>query len=79
MAVTDGVIIKGRHMVITEVLKPQVLDPPHISHMGIGKTKLLVQEFIYWPNISNDIKNIYRENCTTCLMFQQMQPKDHTS
>ena len=37
MAVIDGVIMNGRHIIIPEVLKPQVLDQLHINHMGIEK------------------------------------------
>ena len=46
MAVIDLVIMKGRHVIIPEVLKAQELDQPHINHMGIEKTKLLVCESI---------------------------------
>ena len=41
MAVIDGVILKGRHIVIPEALKQQVLDQLHINHMGTEKTKLI--------------------------------------
>ena len=48
MAVIDGVIMKGRHIIILEVLKPQVLDQLHINHMGIEKkNKSLACESIY--------------------------------
>ena len=41
MAVIDGVIMKGRHIVIPEILKAQALVQLHISHIDIDKTKLL--------------------------------------
>ena len=49
MVVIDVVIMKGRHIIIPEVLNPQVLDQLHINHMGIEKkkTKLLAFKFIY--------------------------------
>ena len=37
MAVIDGVIMKGRCIVIPDVLNPQVLDQLYINHMGIDK------------------------------------------
>ena len=37
MAVIDGVIIKGRHVVIPESLKKQALEQLHVNHMGIEK------------------------------------------
>ena len=75
MAVIDGIIIKGRHIIRSEVLKAQALDQLHINHRGIEKTKLLVCESIYWININDDIGNIMK-NCTIHLTFQQSQPKD---
>ena len=75
LAVIDGVIMKGRQIVIPTVLKQQVLDQLHTNHMGIEKTKLLMCESIYWANINTDIEK-HIKNCTTCLEFQQMQPKE---
>ena len=43
--------------------------------MGIEKTKLLAHESVYWPSINADIDDFIK-NCTTCLHFQQMQPKE---
>ena len=37
LAVIDGVIMKGRHVVIPEALKKQTLDQLHINHIGIKK------------------------------------------
>ena len=75
MAVIDWVIMKGRHVIIPEILKTQALDQLHINHMGKEKNKLLAHEYIYWVNIDDDIEN-YIKNCATCLTFQQTQPKD---
>ena len=75
MAVIDGVIQKGRHIIIPEILKAQVLEQLHINCMGIKKTKLLVCESIYWANINDNIENFIKK-CTTCLTFQQTQPKN---
>ena len=49
--------MKGRHIIIPEVLKPQALDQLHINHTGIEKTKLLVCESMYWANINSNIEN----------------------
>ena len=57
MAVIDGVVIKGGHIGIPEVLQLQVLKQLHIYHMDIEKTKLLVCESVYWINKNVDIQN----------------------
>ena len=43
--------------------------------MGIENAKLLAHELIYWVNINDDIEK-HINNCTTCVAFQQTQPKD---
>ena len=75
LAVIDGVVIKGRWILIPTSLKQQVLDQLHTNHMGIEKTKLLAHESVYWADINTDIEK-HIKNCTTCLEFQQIQPKE---
>ena len=68
LVVIDGVVMKGRQIVISTVLKQQVLDQLHTNHMGNEKTKLLTCKPIYWANINTDIvKHI--KNFTTYLEF----------
>ena len=38
MVAIDGIIMNGRHVVIPEVLKTQVLNQLYVNHMGIEKT-----------------------------------------
>ena len=58
----DGIIMKGRHVIILEVLKAQALDQLHIDHMGIEKKpKFLAHESIYWVNINDDIENFIKK------------------
>ena len=75
LVVIDGVILKGRCIIISDSLKQQVLTRLHINHMGIEKTKLLTHESVFWHNINADIES-YIKFCATCLEFQQMQPKE---
>ena len=70
LAVIDGIMLKGRHIVIPTSLKEQVLGQLHTNHMGIEKMKLLAHKSVYWSNINVDIKK-YIKNCATCLEFQQ--------
>ena len=73
MAVIDGVVIKGRYIVISETLQQEALKQLDINHMGIEKTLgtqiciLDRYEYGYWKPC---------KNCSTCLNFQQTQPKE---
>ena len=73
--VIDGIILKGRHIIIPNSLRQQVLDQLHTNHMGIEKMKLLTHKCVYWYSINADIEK-YIKQCATCLEFQQMQPKE---
>ena len=57
LAVIDGIILKGRCIIIPNSLREQVLNQLHTNHMGMEKTKLLACECVYWPSINADIKN----------------------
>ena len=75
LVIIDGVILKGRCIVIPNNLRQQVVTQLYTSHMGIEKTKLLAHNFVFWSNINANIKG-YIKYCATCLEFQQMQPKE---
>ena len=73
--VIDGIIVKVRHIVIPNSLRQQVIAQLHTSHMAIEKTKLLAHDSVFWSNINANIKS-YIKHCTTCLEYQQTQPKE---
>ena len=75
LVVIDGMILKGRCIIIPNSFRQRVLDQLHTNHMGIEKTKLLAHECVYWHSINADIAK-YIKQCATCLEFQQMQPKE---
>ena len=74
LAVIDGVVMKGRCIIIPAELKQQVLNQLHLNHMGIEKTKLLTCESVYWVNINTDIEK--HTKIVTHLEVQQTQPKE---
>ena len=73
-SVIDGVVMKGRQIIIPMALKPQVLDQLHTNNMGIEKTKLLTCKSIHWVDINTDIEKHIKT--VTRLEFQQTQPKE---
>ena len=75
LAVIDGVILKGRHIIIPDSLKQQVHAQLDTNHMGIEKTKLLAHESVFWHSINANIE-AYIKLCATCLEFKQIQPKE---
>ena len=76
LAVIEGIVMKGRHIIIPEDLKQQVLDQIHVITWAFKKLSYLHAN-LYWVNINNDRKSY--KNCSTCLEFQQTQPKEKTT
>ena len=60
LAVIDGVILKGRHIIIPTNLRHQILEQLHTNHMGIEKTTLPAHESVYWPSINADIDSFIK-------------------
>ena len=77
LTVIDGIVLKGRCIVIPNSLRQQVLTQLHTSHMGIEKIKLLAHDSVFWSNINADIEG-YIKHCVTCLEFHQTQPKERS-
>ena len=49
LAVIDGIILKGRHIVILHSLMQQILEQLHINHMGIKKQNYLPMNLFIGP------------------------------
>ena len=62
LVVIDGIILKGRCIIMPNSLRQQVLSQLYTNHMRIEKTKLLAHESVYWSNINADIK-IHKTMC----------------
>ena len=55
-------------------LRTQVLEATHTGHQGETKCLLLARQSVFWPGISNDIRQMVKD-CTLCNRHQQAQPK----
>ena len=73
MAMIDGIEMKDEGTIIPFHLEKQTLQQLYNNQMGIGKTRLLGHELVYWVNINADIKSTMKQ-CATCLDYQQTQP-----
>ena len=48
---TDGVILRGTRIVIPSSLQQRAIDIAHETHLGIEKTKSLIREKIWFPQV----------------------------
>ena len=80
--IEDGLILKGDRIIIPEALRSQILDALHTGHQSKSKCLLLVRESVFWPDITNDIKQLVKD-CDICNKPEQpklplMQPDSST-
>ena len=51
-----------------------MLQKAHEGHLGVVKTLSRVREVIWWPGVSNAIRQMIM-HCETCVEFRQQQRK----
>ena len=61
---TDSVT-KGARLMIPSTLRSKVLEQIHEGHLGIEKCMLKARDSVFWPGISNDIREAV-EKCGIC-------------
>ena len=71
--VIDGIILKGRRIIIPVYWQKRALDQLHVEHMSIQKTRLLVYEYICWININADIENAIKTAMYVLIFSQHSQ------
>ena len=61
----NGLITKGARLIIPSTLRRKVLEQIHEGHLGIEKRMLKARDSVFWPGISNDIRETV-EKCGIC-------------
>ena len=74
IGMSNGVLFKGRQVIIPEALRQDILNQLHESHLGIEKTRRLMRDSVYWPNVNKDIEQMVK-TCSTCQEHQPEQNK----
>ena len=60
LALEDGLALKGSRVVIPKAMRGQVLQAILLGHQEETKCILLARESVFWPGISNDIKQMVK-------------------
>ncbi|XP_053400458.1 uncharacterized protein K02A2.6-like [Mercenaria mercenaria] len=76
LTVMDGVIMKGHKIVIPKSLRADLLSKLHSSsHMGIEKTISRASDIVFWPRITQEIKDLVLK-CPVCLQHRDSNQKE---
>ena len=72
--VGDGLVLKGDRVIIPKSLRKQVLESVHLGHQGETKCILIARESLFWPGITNNVKEMV-QSCGTCARHQTAPPR----
>ena len=80
LAVEDGLIFKAHRLVILTSLRAEYLhadlhEDLHAGHLGEEKILLRAQETVFWPGISDDVRNTVKL-CDVCMKYKPAQQKE---
>ena len=75
LTVDDGIVLWGARMIIPKAMRKEILQQLHASHQGQERTLRRARQIVYWPNISNDIRNTVR-TCAACAERLPSQPQE---
>ena len=79
LSMENGLITKGARLVIPSTLRRKVLEQIHEGHLGIEKCMLKARDSVFWPGISNDIRETV-EKCGICqASFKAAKPVGNVS
>ena len=56
-------------------LRAEYLEDLHAGHLGEEKTLLRAGETVFWPGISNDVRNAVKL-CDVCMKYKPAQEKE---
>ena len=73
LSVEAGCLLRGMRVVVPKVLRSQVLNELHASHLGMVRMKGLARSRVWWPDIGRDIEQVVH-NCDSCQQLQRQPP-----
>ena len=74
LTVHNGVIFRGKHVIIPNVLQPEMLTRIHASHLGAEACFCKVRDVISWPTMKPEVKD-FVSNCIACNDYLQNSSK----
>ena len=77
IGISDGVIFKGKQVIIPDAMRSDILHQQHAAHLGIEKIRLLMRESVYWPNIYKDIETMVK--CCAVCQESQTEHRRHST
>ncbi|XP_037944411.1 uncharacterized protein K02A2.6-like [Teleopsis dalmanni] len=77
ICIVDGCLMFGQRIIIPQIFRKRILKEIHRGHQGIGRTKAIARNYVYWSNIDYDIEAMVK-SCSNCAAAAKM-PKPFDS
>lgn len=74
LVVDFGCLIFKYRIVVPPVLRKRILEELHQGHLGINKMKNVSRNYVYWPNLDQDLEQICRA-CESCCAVRDAPPR----
>ncbi|XP_014676436.1 PREDICTED: uncharacterized protein K02A2.6-like [Priapulus caudatus] len=76
LGMSNGVIFKGRQVIVPQSMRTDILQQLHSGHPIIEKMRLLARQSVYWPNINRNIDELVRKckQCQEHMPHQRREP-----
>ena len=75
IGINNGILFKGKQVVVPEVMQEDILHQLHRGHLGVEKTRMLARDSVYWTNVNKDIEKMVKR-CTLCQEEQNRNTKE---
>jgi hypothetical protein len=75
LAIMDGLVFRGLRLIIPKSLRKVIMADIHLGHQGVDSSLRHARESVYWPGMTNDIRDFILR-CETCKEFQPAQQKE---
>ncbi|PAA72660.1 hypothetical protein BOX15_Mlig029664g1 [Macrostomum lignano] len=69
LTVNDGIIYRMNRIVLPRVLRETALAAVHSTHLGVEKSKSILREQFWWPQMDRDIAD-YIGRCNVCNAYK---------
>ncbi|XP_064629350.1 uncharacterized protein K02A2.6-like [Lineus longissimus] len=75
VSVEDGLLFKCDRIIIPNSLRKDILKAVHQGHQGIEKCILRAKQSVFWPGLTNEIKQLVSQ-CSICQAHQNKQQRE---
>lgn len=75
LTIQDELVFKDEQIVVPAVLRRELMEETHATHIGIEGCIRRARETLYWPRMTTEIKE-YISRCDVCLTHRNGQGKE---